>query len=91
VNGWEPGQRHFVEELTADPVGWLSKRLTDLDGVLDEAGVARDEVGPTDVEDVRRAAPEIVDAVRRLLYGVQRGDLARPPDENVERARLSWL
>ena len=91
VNGWEPGQRHFVEELTADPIGWLSKRLTDLDGVLDDAGVARDEVGPTDVEDVRRAAPEIVDAVRRLLDGVQRGDLARPPDENVERARLSWL
>jgi hypothetical protein len=90
-HGWEPGKRRFVEELTADPVGWVAKRLSDLDGVLDDAGVPRDEVGPNDVDDVRRSAPEIVDAVRRLLDGVCAGELGRPPAGTVGSARLSWL
>ncbi|MDQ1519454.1 MAG: hypothetical protein QOI55_527 [Actinomycetota bacterium] len=91
-NGWEPRTRSFVEELSADPIAWLTKRLSDLDGVLDEAGLPRDEVGPEDVDDVRRAAPEIVDAVRRLLDGVRAGDLGRPPaGDTIESARVSWL
>ncbi len=90
--GWEPGARVFVEELSADPVPWLAKRLHDFESVLDDAGVARDDVGPDDVEDVRRAAPEIVDAVQRLLDGVRAGTLARPPEGGTpERARRSWL
>jgi hypothetical protein len=91
-NGWEPGARCFVEELSADPVAWLTKRLSDLDSVLDEAGVSRDDVGPEDVDDVRRAAPEIVDAVRRLLEGVHAGDLGRPRSgDAIDGARVSWL
>ncbi|MFV8129436.1 hypothetical protein [Streptomyces syringium] len=91
--GWEPGARVFDEKLSADPLGWLAERLCDLDGVLETAGAARDEVGATDAADLRRAAPEIVDAVSRLLAGVRAGELGRPPagDEPVADARVSWL
>ena len=88
---YEPGGRHFVEELSADPVSWVGRKLEDLDGLLAEAGVAADEVGPDDAAHLRRAAPEIVAAVHRLLDGVRDGDLARPPAGEVDRARASWL
>ncbi|MEV5142507.1 hypothetical protein AB0K71_08290 [Streptomyces syringium] len=91
--GWEPGARVFDEKLSADPLGWLAERLADLDGVLAEAGVAREEVGAADAADLRRAVPEIMDAVSRLLAGVRAGELGRPPsgDEPVTDARVSWL
>ena len=41
--------------------------------------------------DLRRAAPEIVAAVHRLLDGVRAGELARPPADEVASARASWL
>jgi hypothetical protein len=90
--GWEPGNRVFVEELSADPVPWLAKRLHDVESVLDDAGVTGNDLGPDDVEDLRRAAPDIVDAVQRLLDGVRAGVLARPPAGGTpERARRGWL
>lgn len=90
-SGWEPGRRHFVDDMSADPVGWVGRRLSDLGSVLEEAG-ASGEVAPAEVEEVRRAAPEIVEAVRGLLDGVRSGRLARPPDGSGPRsARLSWL
>lgn len=73
---WEPGNRVFVEELSADPLGWLAERLSDLDGLLADAGVSPDEIGPTDAAQVRDATPEIVDTVRRLLDRVWAGELA---------------
>jgi hypothetical protein len=91
-DGWEPGTRQFVEEMSADPVAWVGKRLSDLDGLLEEAGVSRDEVGPSDAEDLRIAAPEIVDTVRRMFERIQAGELAQPPPTNApESARVSWL
>jgi hypothetical protein len=90
--GWEPSDRVFVEELSADPLGWLGKRLSDLDAVLADAGVAPDEVGPTDVADIRAAAPEIVDVVARLLHRVRTGELAQPPTAHPDtNIRKSWL
>jgi hypothetical protein len=90
-SGWEPGRRHFVEEMTADPVAWLAGRLSDLGPVLEAAGASED-VGPSEVEEVQRAAPQIVEAVRRLLDGVRAGQLAQPPEAaSPESARLSWL
>ena len=90
--GWEPGRRHFVEEMSVDPVGWVGKRLEDLDGLLEEAGVSPDRVGPDDGNALRKAAPEIVAIIRSMLDRVQAGELAQPPDGDApESARISWL
>ncbi|MBD0742690.1 hypothetical protein [Streptomyces sp. CBMA152] len=89
---WEPGLRVFVEQLTADPLGWVAERLCDLDGLLKEAGVAPDEVGPADSVDLRRTVPQIMDAINLLLEGIRDGRLAQPPgDEPVTEARRGWL
>jgi hypothetical protein len=90
--GWEPGRRVFVRELSARPVEWVGDRLSDLDGLLEQAGVAPDEISAADAASVRDSVPEILDAVRRLLDRVHAGELARPPaDEPVASARASWL
>jgi hypothetical protein len=90
--GWEPGRRHFVPALSAEPLGWLRERLSDLDTLLREADVDPAESGPEDAADLRAAAPEIVDAVDRLLRRVRAGELARPPSsEPVLAARVGWL
>src|SRR5215469_6974488 len=31
MSDWEPRRRTFDEELTADPVGWIGKQLSDLE------------------------------------------------------------
>jgi len=77
--GWDPGERVFVRELSADPLGWLADRLADLDGLLRAGGFAADTAGPNDAAELRRAAPEIVDATRRLLERVRAGELGNPP------------
>ncbi len=90
--GWEPGQRHFVPELSADPLRWVGGRLSDLDMLLDDAGVDRSAVGPGDADQVRAAVPEILDATRRLLDRVHAGELGRPPtDQSLVDARVGWL
>jgi hypothetical protein len=90
--GWEPGRRHFVAEMSADPIGWVGKRLADLDGLLEEAGVDAAEVAPSDASQLRAAAPEIVDVLRRLYDRVQAGELAQPPPGSPsESARVGWL
>ncbi|WP_222443422.1 hypothetical protein [Streptomyces misionensis] len=78
--GWDPGDRVFVRELSADPLGWLGERLADLDGLLQTAGFPADTAGPTDAAELRRAAPEIVDATRRLLDRVRAGELGNRPE-----------
>jgi hypothetical protein len=77
--GWNPGRRVYVEELSADPLGWLGTQLADLDAMLASAGVPPEAAGPSDAEDLRRAVPEIVDVARRLLDKVQSGELGNPP------------
>src|ERR1700754_1945234 len=47
--GWHPGDRVFVRELSADPLGWLARKLADLDGLLAEGGFPADTAGPDDV------------------------------------------
>ena len=90
--GWEPGVRHFVPELSAAPVEWLAERLADLDGVLAMAGVAPDVAGPGDAAALREAVPEIVDVLRRLLARVAAGELGRPDDDReLVSARIGWL
>ena len=91
-HGWNPTKRHFVPELTDDPLAWLEARLTDLKSVLDEAQIEADEVDAADVDAVREAAPEIVAAVSRMLDGVRAGRLGQPPaDGSEDMARAGWL
>ncbi len=91
-DGWEPGPRHFVPELSAAPVEWLAAQLADPDAVLERAGVAAGEVSAGDVVALRGAAAEIVDAVRRLLERVHAGELGRPDDDrDLVSARIGWL
>ena len=91
-DGWEPGKRYFVPELSAAPVEWLAAQLADPDAVLARAGVAPGTVGAGDVASLRAAAPEIVDAVSRLLERVAAGELGRPDDDReLVSARIGWL
>ncbi len=90
--GWEPGKRFFVPELTAAPLEWIAERLVDLDALLVQAGVAPEVAGPGDAAALRAAVPEIVDAVRRLLARVASGELGRPDDDReLVSARIGWL
>ena len=90
-HGWEPSSRHFVPELSADPVSWLAGELADPDAVLTRAGVDPDEVSEADKAGLAAAAPDIVAAVQRMLDGVKSGELAPAPAEPVAAARTGWL
>lgn len=91
-SGWNPGERHFVPELSAAPIDWLTAQLSDLDTVLARAGVTPGTVGPGDVAAVRRATLEIVGSVRSLLARVAAGELGRPDDDrDMVSARIGWL
>ena len=88
--GWEPGRREFVEELTADPLGWLRERLADPAGVLADAG---EDPGPhtDDVTALQAGAPLVVGAVEHLLAEVAAGRAGLAPDGAGESVRASWL
>jgi hypothetical protein len=90
-NGWEPARRHFVAELTADPLSWLAGSPANPAAVLARAGVEADEVTEADKTGLAAAAPEIIAAVKRMLDGVRDGDLAPAPAEPVAAARTGWL
>jgi hypothetical protein len=91
-NGWEPGRRVFDPELSADPVGWLGKQLSDLAALLDRAGVEADGSFAADAESLRGRMPEITETVRSLLEDVKAGKLATAPaGGGPESARVSWL
>jgi hypothetical protein len=97
--GWDPGPRVFVRELSADALGWLAARLVDLDGLLAESRVPPDTAAPGDADELRRAAPEIVDVTRRLLDRVRAGELGANPqpdrpvtvDGRQVLVRAGWL
>jgi hypothetical protein len=91
-DGWEPGKRFFIPELSEAPLEWLAVQLADLDGVLARAGVGAEVAGPGDAGALRQAVPEIVDVLRRLLDRVAAGELGRPDDDReLVSARIGWL
>lgn len=93
--GWEPGSRVFVRELSADPLGWLGRKLSDLPEVLKEAGVSADIADPGDAAGLREAVPEILNATERLLARVRAGELGQPPalpaGAAADNVRAGWL
>ncbi len=90
-DGWEPGRRHFVPELSADPVSWLAGQLADPAAVLERSGVDVADVTEADLTGLAAVAPEIVATVKRMLDGVRDGQLAPSPAEPVAAARTGWL
>jgi hypothetical protein len=88
--GWEPGRRHFVKELSADPLGWLGARLSDLPALLTEAEAT--DVDDSDGDALRAAVPEILAVVERLLGRVHAGELGQaPPVGALDSIRAGWL
>ncbi|HEV2368522.1 MAG TPA: hypothetical protein VGR90_01525, partial [Acidimicrobiales bacterium] len=91
MRDWEPGKRQYEPAMTEAPVEFVAGRLADLEGLLEDADVQPDAVDPEDADDLRRAVPEIVAAVERLLTAVHSGEAAAPPAEPVAMARTGWL
>jgi hypothetical protein len=90
--GWNPGRRAFDPELTADPVRFVGEQLADLEGLLERAGVATDEVTAADGHSLRACLPEIMETVGRLLEKAQHGAaVAAPGGEPAAGARVGWL
>ena len=91
-SGWDPGPRDFVDGLSAQPLPWVAAQLSDLDALLERAGVAFSEVGAGDAEALRQAVPEIIDVLKRLLDRIKTGELAlAPSNEELSSARSGWL
>jgi hypothetical protein len=88
---WEPRKRVFDPAMTADPVRWVGEQLSDLEGLLADAGLGDDAELAADAGELRAAVPEISRAVGLLLDRVKAGELASPPAEDLEFARISWL
>jgi hypothetical protein len=92
MSDWEPRGRVFDPELTADPVGWVGKQLSDLEGLLERAGVAVDATLANDADSLRGAVPEVQRAVTSMLEQVKAGQLGTAPaGEELTGARISWL
>ena len=89
--GWEPERHQFVDAMSTDPLGWVGDRLADLDGMLEDSGLSDEFLAGPDAEQLRRAVPEILEAVGHLLDRVRAGELAQPPRPAVESARVGWL
>ncbi|MDQ4093045.1 MAG: hypothetical protein M3143_06475 [Actinomycetota bacterium] len=64
---WEPGPRSFVEGLSARPLEWVGARLSDLDALLEQAGMAAAGVGTGDAEALRQTVPPAHPAISRLV------------------------
>jgi|SRR5579875_3752594 len=91
-SGWNESERKFEEELSADPIGWLGRKLSDLPGLLAQAGVPAGTASPDDLAGFRLARPEILQATQRLLDRVRSGELGRAPAVPTSGAiRASWL
>ncbi|HYK69663.1 MAG TPA: hypothetical protein VEV45_17085 [Streptosporangiaceae bacterium] len=92
MSDWEPRGRTFDEELNADPVGWVGKQLSDLEGLLERAGVEVDDALAADADSLRGAVPDVQRAVTFMLEQVKTGRLGTAPaGEELTGARISWL
>ncbi len=89
---WDPVDRVFLRELSADPLGWLGRELADLPGILDRAGVPRDVADPSDAASLRDIAPAIVGVTAMMLDKVRAGELGlAPAGDAADSIRNGWL
>lgn len=92
MRDWEPGKRVFDRALSSDPVGWVGTRLSDLEGLLDQAGIEIDETLAADADKLRGTVPDIQRACSSMLDHVKAGQLGTAPaGDNLTSARASWL
>lgn len=90
-HGWEPGRRVFVEELSANPLGWVKERFAAIDEVLADAKVDTDALGDDDVELLRAAGPAVFAQLEHMLAEVAAGRAGRRPPDHGEFVRQGWL
>jgi hypothetical protein len=89
---WEPRKRVFDRALSSDPVGWVGTMLSDLESLLDQAGIEIDETLAADADKLRGAAPDIQRAVSSMLDQVKAGQLGTAPAAgDLTSVRASWL
>ncbi len=91
MRGWEPDIRQFDDAMSADPLGFVAERLGDLPALVAGADVDPATITDRDTEELRAAVPEIIATTRGLLAGVRSGQLAQPPSDELESARVGWL
>ena len=84
-DGWEPSMRVFDDELSADPLGWLSRQLDDCSHL---APTAR----PADRGALAQRSGEVVATVAALWERVRSGVLDPPVGWETSAAfRAGWL
>ena len=92
MKDWEPGRRVFDRDLSSDPVGFVGTMLSDLEGLLDRAGIELDATLAADAGKLREMVPDVERAVASMLGEVKAGRLGTAPaGDDVTSARLSWL
>jgi len=92
MTGWEPGKRVFDRDLSSDAVGFVGTMLSDLEGLLERAGVELDATLAADASRLREVVPDIQRAVAGMLDQVKAGRLGTAPEgDDVTSTRVSWL
>ncbi len=92
MQDWEPRGRVFDVDMTADPVAWVGRQLSDLEGMLERAGIDVDAPLAADADSLRAAVPDVQRAVTTMLDEVKAGRLGKAPDgAQPDGARVSWL
>jgi hypothetical protein len=84
-DGWDPSMRKFDPDLSADPLGWLAKRLADLPGLL---GVP----AHPDAAALAEKSDEIISDLERLWAKVRSGAVDPAAGWTTSPAfRQGWL
>jgi hypothetical protein len=92
MRDWEPGKRVFDRALSSDPVGWVGAILSDLETLLERAGIVLDSTLAADADRLRGTVPEVQRAVTTMLDQVKAGQLGTAPDgDDGAGVRASWL
>lgn len=89
--GWEPGHRMYDGALSDDPLGFLTKALSDPQSLLVHAEFEPNDIGEGDFEALRASVPEIMDVIDRTLKRIFAGELAVAPTGEITHARIGWL